>query len=132
MAMALTIGFLTGLAAALIASYVIGLVVAVATGVALRIPRTRLFLGVIAAGLVIFAGAYITVSQGIKPLHPNGGWPAGFGPAGSLVWAGVLFLGADAVVEIVMRHLAWAGGDDGRTTVDGGDPVPTADGAAGR
>jgi arabinofuranan 3-O-arabinosyltransferase len=111
MAMALTIGFLTGLAAALIASFLIGVLVGVATGVALRVPKSRVFLGVIAAGLVVAAGAYITVSQGIKPLHPNGGWPAGFGPAGNLVWAGVLFLGADAVVEIVMRHRAPAGGD---------------------
>ena len=35
---------------------------------------------------------------------------AGFGPVGSIVWAGVLFLGADAVVEVTLlrqarRHL---------------------------
>ena len=34
------------------------------------------------------------------PTQPNGGWPSEFGGADGLAWAGVLFLGADAVLEI--------------------------------
>ncbi len=118
--MALWVGFLAGLAAALIASILIGIGVAVVTAVALRYPKARILLGVTAAGFILSPGGYIVVSQGIKPLAPNGGWPTGFAPADVLVWAGVLLLGADGLIEIVMRRIA----PTGAAPPAGGEPEP--------
>ncbi len=105
-AMALVIGLLTGLAAGLIAAPLTGVAIAIATFVVLRVPKARLMLGLLAAGCVFVAGGYITIRQGVKPAPPNGGWPSAYGAASALVWAGVMFLGADAAVEVVMRHVA--------------------------
>jgi hypothetical protein len=33
----------------------------------------------------------------------GGGWPSEFEPANMLVWTAIVFLGADAVVELVRR-----------------------------
>jgi hypothetical protein len=103
---ALWIGGWVALAGWLISTPLIGLLVGIATAMALRIPRVRGALGFIAAALIVLAGVYITVRQGIRHIPANGGWPAGFGPAGSIVWAGVLFLGADGVVEVTLLRQA--------------------------
>ena len=34
----------------------------------------------------------------------DGSWPLSFQKASDLAWAGVVFLGADAVVEVVLRR----------------------------
>jgi arabinofuranan 3-O-arabinosyltransferase len=101
---AIGIGVATGLLAAVVAAPLTGAVVAIATAVVLRFPRTRLALGVAAAACIFAAGAFITVHQGIEPTLPNGGWPTGFALASTLVWAGVMLLGADAVAEVVLRR----------------------------
>jgi len=33
----------------------------------------------------------------------NGAWPTSFGVASTWAWAGVVFLGADGVVDVVLR-----------------------------
>jgi hypothetical protein len=76
----------------------------VATLVSLLVPRVRVLLGLAAVGLLIAAGAYTVVEQshlGDAPM--GGGWAAYFGTASTLAWAAVVFLGADAVVELVSR-----------------------------
>jgi hypothetical protein len=112
---AIGIGIVTGVAAALVAAPLTGIAVGVATGVVLRFPKARLILGLAATGCILAAGAYITIRQGINPTAPNGGWPTGFKLATTLVWAGVLLLGADAVVEMSSR---WAQRkrEEGRTS----------------
>ncbi len=104
--MAIGWGLVIGVAAALIASPLTGVMVGVATGIVLRVPKARLVLGLIATALVFAAGAYVTIRQGVDPVVPNGGWPTGFGAASGLTWAGVMFLGADAMAEIVLGRLA--------------------------
>ncbi len=100
------VGIATGVVAALIAAPLTGLLVGVGTAVALRNPRVRLLLGLLATALIVAGGAYVTVRQGIKHPPANGGWPTGFGRASAADLGGVMFLGADATVEMVMRHLA--------------------------
>jgi len=49
------------------------------------------------------AGVFVTVQQMVGHTAAGGGWPTGFGTASDLAWAGVLFLGADAVCELTAR-----------------------------
>ena len=115
----------------------IGALVAVAVVVVLRRPRWRLGLGAAATLLVLSVGVSIMIAQGVDPAKANGGWPSGFGFADGLAWAGVLFLGADAVVELMVRlrrqgdELPDRAGD----AEDGAGPEPASaggrDGAAG-
>jgi arabinofuranan 3-O-arabinosyltransferase len=103
---ATVIAVLIGLAAGLIAPPLTGVFVGVATLVVLRVPRLRLVLGLVAAGLVLIAAAYIVIEQVLHSTLPNGGWPTDFGQASAIVWAGIMFLMADAVIEVVNRRRA--------------------------
>lgn len=105
MRVAITVGVLTGAVVFLIVAPLTGAVVGVATGFVMRNPKARRMLGVVAAGCVLVAGGYITIRQGVRPTLPNGGWPTGYAIATTLVWGGVMLIGADAVVEIVLRYL---------------------------
>jgi len=96
-------GALYGALAGFISQPLIGALVALGVVVVLRVPRTRLVLGVVATGLVLVTGVSIMIGQAVDPARANGGWPSGFGFADGLAWAGVLFLGADAVVELMSR-----------------------------
>jgi len=118
-------GGLYGALAGFISHPQIGALVAVAVVVVLRVPRARLLLGAVATGLVFATGVSIMIAQAVDPARPNGGWPSGFGFADGLAWAAVLFLGADAVVELMAR-LRRSGGaaPDGGGVV--GDDSPEA------
>jgi hypothetical protein len=98
---------LCGLAAGLIAAPLTGLAVGAALAVVLRRPRWRLMLGTVAVVCVIVTAVFIVVSQGVDPKPANGGWPSAFGTANAIVWVGILFLGADAIVELVVRSEWW-------------------------
>jgi hypothetical protein len=56
-------------------------------------------------GFVLATGTYVVLRQ-IDFRFAAPGWPVRFDLASSLAWAGVVFLGADAVVEVVLRHQA--------------------------
>jgi hypothetical protein len=103
---ALIIGVITGAVAGFITVPVTGVIVGAATVAVLLVPRLRLLLGVAAAGCVLAAGIYVLAHQGAAHVTANGSWPSNFGLASSLTWAGVVFLGADATVEVVRR---WRG-----------------------
>jgi hypothetical protein len=100
----LVAGAATGLVAGAISSPGVGLVVGVATVAALLVPRARVVLGLVAVGLVAAAGASVLLGQAHAHYPAGGTWPTNFQSAGSLVWAGVVFLGADATVEVVRRR----------------------------
>ena len=102
---ALGIAFAIGLIAGLIASPLVGLVVFAASGVVLRFPRTRLLLGLAAAGCLLALGVYVTIRQSVFHFPANGGWPAAFSNTKGLAWTAVLFLAADATIEIIMRRV---------------------------
>ena len=107
-----------------VASVPVGLLVGVATGIALRVPRGRLWLGIAATGCLLVVGGYITYSQWSRPNASNGGWPSWFNAISGLTWAAVLFLAADATVELVLRRRAAARARaDGQDAADQGDPV---------
>ncbi|HEY5108335.1 MAG TPA: alpha-(1-_3)-arabinofuranosyltransferase family protein [Acidimicrobiales bacterium] len=97
-------GAACGLAAAYIAAPLVGGLVGAGVVVVLRVPRLRLLLGAVATVLVLATGTFVVIRQGVVPTRANGGWPSQFGGADGLAWAGVLFLGADAVVELVTRR----------------------------
>ncbi len=101
---ALLTGVLTGAVAGAIAAPVAGGAVGIATAVVLLVPRLRVVLGLIAIASIVAAGAYTAVHQGQFHLPADGAWPVSFGSAGKWAWAGVVFLGADAVVEVVQRR----------------------------
>jgi arabinofuranan 3-O-arabinosyltransferase len=94
---------IAGLLAGVIASPVAGLAVAGAVLVVLLVPRLRFLLGVAAVGCVAAAGVYVAVHQNQGHVPDNGAWPQAFGEASTWAWAGVVFLGADGVVDAVLR-----------------------------
>jgi hypothetical protein len=94
----------TGLVGGLIARPLTGLIVGVATLISLLVPRVRVVLGLAAIGLLVAAGTYTVVEQShLGDAAVGGGWATYFGAASNLAWAAVVFLGADAVVELVSR-----------------------------
>jgi hypothetical protein len=101
---ALVTGALTGAVAALIAMPVAGLAVAVASVVVLLVPRLRLALGLIAVAGIGAAGIYTVVHQATAVVPPGGSWTLSFDVANRLAWTGVVFLGADAVVEALLTR----------------------------
>ncbi len=125
---ALSVAVATGLVGALISRPLTGVAAGAATLVALLVPRARLGLGLAAVGLMVAAGTYTIVEQ--SHLHASliGGWASNFSLSSNLAWAAVVFLGADAVVEIV-RRLASARASAGRPAgrAPGGDAVDPPD-----
>ena len=130
----LLVAVVTGGVAAAIAAPPAGAAVAVGTLVALLVPRTRFLLGLAAAGLVCAGGADVLVVQAHNHFGASGTWPTNFRAAGSLVWGGVVFLGADATVESVRRRQARRS-EAGGAAADGrgiGEPGPGGEGVVER
>ena len=120
-------GVLYGALATAIASTLIGGLVGLAVVVVLRRPRLRFGLGVVATLLVAAIAVSLVIVQGIDPRKANGGWPSGFGFAVQLAWAAVLFLGADAVLELMDRlRRRGAGGGDGVPEDEASPVLPDA------
>jgi hypothetical protein len=92
-----------GAGAGLIAAPLTGVAVFAATLLALRVPRLRWLLAIAAVVCVGAGGLFVLLHQAIDPTRSGGGWPVGFGAASGLVWAGVLFLGAEGVCELTGR-----------------------------
>ncbi|MGH9096654.1 MAG: hypothetical protein ACRDWB_04455, partial [Acidimicrobiales bacterium] len=107
------VGVATGAVTAVITTPVTGLIVGVATLLALLVPRLRMLLGLAAVGCVLAAGIYVVARQGSAHIVDSGSWPSEFGLASTLTWAGVVFLGADATVEVVRRW--WSPSPGGAT-----------------
>ncbi len=128
---AIGIAAVVGVIAGFIAPPVTGLVVGVATLVVLRRPRLRLLLGLVAAGCVLAAGIYVIARQVLDQEPANGGWPGLFGIASALTWAGIMFLMADATLEIIER---WKANRRRRGTPpdDGNDAGGITDAVGGR
>jgi fructose-specific phosphotransferase system IIC component len=78
----------------------VGVVVGVT--LALVVPRSRGLLAVVVVGFAAGGVVYTIVHQATEHF-PSGGWPAHFESANVLVWTAIVFLGADAVVEVVRR-----------------------------
>jgi len=89
--------------AAAITSPAAGLAVGGATLVTLLVPRLRFLLAIAAVGCVATAGLYVAVHQLQITMPDNGAWPQSFGAASTWAWAGVVFLGADGIVDAVLR-----------------------------
>jgi hypothetical protein len=99
---AVIVGPVTGAVAAAIATPTAGLAVGVATIAVLLVPRLRILLGLAAIAGIVAAGWYTAAHQAAAHVPANGSWPLSFGTASTLAWAGVVFLGADGVVEAVL------------------------------
>ena len=102
----LVAGVGAGLVAGAVAEPVVGLAVGVTTVVVLLVPRLRMVLGLAAIAAIVAAGAYVTLHQHADHVPAGGDWTLSFGTASTLAWAGVVFLGADAVVELVLGRRA--------------------------
>jgi hypothetical protein len=76
--------------------------VALGVAVAFLAPRARGLLGLAVVGFTIGAIVYSIVLQATQHF-PSGAWPTHFEVANELVWTAIVFLGADAVVELVRR-----------------------------
>jgi hypothetical protein len=103
---ALVAGPITGGVAGAVATPVVGLAVGAATVAVLLVPRLRVLLGVAAIAGVVAAGWYTAAHQAATHVPANGSWPLAFGTASQLAWAGVVFLGADGMVEAVLTRRA--------------------------
>ncbi len=99
---ALSAAVVTGAVAGAISSGVAGLAVGVATVVVLLVPRLRVVLGILAIGGILAAAVTVVATQLVDHVPAGGDWTLSFGAAGRLAWAGVVFLGADAVVEVIV------------------------------
>jgi arabinofuranan 3-O-arabinosyltransferase len=76
--------------------------VTVCVAVSLMVPRARGLLAVVVVGFSVAAVVYTLVVQATNRF-PSGGWTSHFEQANVLVWTAIVFLGADAVVELVRR-----------------------------
>ena len=94
---------LAGLVASAIASPMAGLGVGVGALTVLLVPRLRFLVGMAAVGCVAVAGMYVAVHQNQHPVPDNGAWPQSFAKASTWAWAGVVLLGADGLVDAVLR-----------------------------
>jgi hypothetical protein len=108
---ALVTGAVTGAVAAAVAMPAAGLAVGIASVVVLLLPRWRTILGLLAVALIVGAGVYTIVHQATSDVLPGGAWALSFDAASRLAWAGIVFLGADAVVEAVLGRRRAEGGD---------------------
>jgi hypothetical protein len=97
------VGVAVGVVAGAITVPVTGIIVGAATLVTLRVPRLRVLLAGAAVGCVLAAGIFVVTRQGLNHIPAGGSWTSEFGWASTLTWAGVVFLGADATVEVVRR-----------------------------
>ena len=104
--LALASGLVSGALAAAVASPKAGAAVGVATLVVLLVPRLRILLALAAIAGIVIAGTYTAVHQAQFHVLPNGGWPTNFQTASKWAWAGVVFLGAEGIVDIVLRRRA--------------------------
>jgi hypothetical protein len=93
-----------GIVAGAVSVLWVGLAVGVATAVVLWVPRLRVVLGLAAIAGIVAAGAYVTIHQHADHVPSGGDWTLSFGTAGTLAWAGVVFLGADGLVELILRR----------------------------
>ncbi len=103
---ALLTGALSGGLASLISSQTAGLAVGVASVLVLLVPRLRILLGVAAVVCILAAGLYTAVHQYRVHLPPDGAWTLSFAKASKWAWAGVVFLGGDAIVGVVLQRSA--------------------------
>ena len=110
---ALLTGIITGVVAGAIAAPRVGLVVGVASAVVLLVPRLRVIIGLAAIAAIVGAGWYTAAHQAALHVPADGSWPLSFQRASDLAWAGVVLLGADAVVEVVLRRRRRGRGADG-------------------
>ena len=101
---AVVTGVLAGGVAAAIAAPFVGLAAGVATTVVLLVPRLRIVLGLAAIAGIVAAGEYTAATQAAQHVLPDGSWPLSFQKAADYAWAGVVFLGADGVVDMILRH----------------------------
>jgi len=94
-----------GLAAAFVARWWVGAVVAVCVLAVLLRPRLRFLLTIGAPACIAVTAAYVIVQQ-YRHRYPYGYfWVEHFSAVANVVWLGVLLLAADAVVELVRtRH----------------------------
>jgi hypothetical protein len=103
---AVVTGVATGVLAGVVATPLVGLAVGVASAVVLLVPRLRAGLGLLAIAGVAAAGIYTVVVQAVRHVPSGGTWTLSFDVASKLAWAGVVFLVADAVVEVVLQRQA--------------------------
>lgn len=100
----------TAVAAGLVAGIAsrpwIGLVVGVAVAAALRWRRARAVLTAGSVGALGIAALYVVVQQGRYRYPTIYNWPSNFGGVADIAWLAVMFLGADALVQLVRRHAA--------------------------
>ena len=101
---ALLAAVLTGAVAGAIATPMAGAAVGLATGLVLLVPRLRVVLGLVAVACVVAAGGYTVLHQSYHHIPADGAWPLSFGKASKWAWGAVVFLGADGVVDVIVRR----------------------------
>jgi hypothetical protein len=95
-----------------------GLGVGAATALVLFLPRLRIVLGLVAGAAIVAAGTYVLLHQHADHVPAGGDWTLSFGTASTWAWAGVVFLGADGLVELILRRVPFA---RSAPSADGGD-----------
>ncbi|CAI7975175.1 arabinofuranan 3-O-arabinosyltransferase [Frankia sp. Hr75.2] len=96
----------TGAASVVLVAPLAGLVVAVLTAAALRIPRARPLLRVAPAACLALSALYILQVQARHDLPANGSWVAAFDRVAMISWLTVLLLAADMIVSLVRARAA--------------------------
>jgi hypothetical protein len=89
----------TGGVAAALTAPLVGAAIALATAAGLVLRRARAVTSLVAVGLVVACGAVVVHGQATHPAPAGSTWPDAWESAATLAWMGVVFLGADAVVE---------------------------------
>jgi len=96
----------SGVVAGAISAPYIGLVAGLAVAVALVVPRVRAGISLAAVGFIVAGAISVVAGQALHPQPESSNWPAYYHSAAGLVWIAVVFLGADALVEVARRLAA--------------------------
>jgi hypothetical protein len=95
---AIPLALATGLAAAGVTSARAGLVVAAVALAGLLVPRTRFIATVGGVALIMVGCLNVVYGQARHHYLPGSNWAGSFVHAGNLIWLGIVFLLADAVI----------------------------------
>ncbi|MEX5633970.1 alpha-(1-_3)-arabinofuranosyltransferase domain-containing protein [Parafrankia sp. FMc2] len=103
---AILLALATGAVSVVLVSPVAGLVVALLTGAAARVPRVRLALRAAPAVCLAVSALYVLQAQARHDLPANGSWVSSFDRVATLSWLAVLLLAAEAVLTMASRRRA--------------------------
>ncbi|CUU58930.1 protein of unknown function (DUF3367) [Parafrankia irregularis] len=93
-----------GAVSVVLVSPLVGLIVALCTAAAARVPRARIVLRLAPVVCLAVSALYVLQAQGRFDLPSNGSWVAAFHKVAAISWLAVLLLAAETVITLAARR----------------------------